>query len=228
LRGTRPWVRVLTSGRRCQSRRCCPRGSSASRCSVLVDALAVGPHERDHALGTRSPPVLLRHLRCTQGELMVSLEFVPRPEYGRVLPLLEPVAGGVLASAGVSTLRLSSPLPLRADAGAARAWFTLREGESVAFALECGAREGARPSRWTQRRILRRIEDTARAWESWSSHHQDYQGPWSELVQHSGRVLHEPAPISWTHSFHWIVRKIDSMSISASRNMPLEVVGRLL
>ena len=34
-----------------------------------------------------------------------------------------------------------------------------------------------------------RLDDTVAGWRSWSALHQSYDGPWRELVQHSGRVL---------------------------------------
>ena len=42
---------------------------------------------------------------------------------------------------------------------------------------------------WTQKDISLRIADTIEAWCSWSRIHQNYQGPWRELVAHSGRIL---------------------------------------
>jgi hypothetical protein len=35
-----------------------------------------------------------------------------------------------------------------------------------------------------------RLDDTKRAWHTWSELHQSYDGPWEELVHHSGRVLY--------------------------------------
>jgi GH15 family glucan-1,4-alpha-glucosidase len=37
--------------------------------------------------------------------------------------------------------------------------------------------------------VQERIEATARGWRTWSDIHQGYEGPWRELVHHSGRVL---------------------------------------
>jgi alpha,alpha-trehalase len=34
------------------------------------------------------------------------------------------------------------------------------------------------------------VEDTIAGWQSWSEMHQGYDGPYADLVQHSGRVLH--------------------------------------
>jgi GH15 family glucan-1,4-alpha-glucosidase len=42
---------------------------------------------------------------------------------------------------------------------------------------------------WNQDEIARRLDDTIEGWRSWSALHQAYEGPWRDLVHHSGRVL---------------------------------------
>jgi GH15 family glucan-1,4-alpha-glucosidase len=42
---------------------------------------------------------------------------------------------------------------------------------------------------WTAEEITGRLADTVMGWRSWSAIHQNYEGPWRELVHHSGRVL---------------------------------------
>ena len=42
---------------------------------------------------------------------------------------------------------------------------------------------------WSQEEIARRLEDTLQGWTSWSAMHQNYRGPWQELVAASGRIL---------------------------------------
>jgi GH15 family glucan-1,4-alpha-glucosidase len=42
---------------------------------------------------------------------------------------------------------------------------------------------------WDAGEIDARLEDTIAGWRSWSAIHQTYEGPWRELVLHSGRVL---------------------------------------
>ena len=84
-------------------------------------------------------------------------------------------------------LRLSSPQLALAD-GIARARLPLRAGESRAFALDYGSGDTAGEF-WDEARIEERLEETVAAWRSWSDQHQRYQGPWSDLVDISGRVL---------------------------------------
>src|SRR5207244_2032473 len=47
-----------------------------------------------------------------------------------------------------------------------------------------------RPRLWGQEEIVDRLDDTAEAWRTWSEMHQNYEGPWVDLVRQSGRVLY--------------------------------------
>jgi len=162
---------------------------TGSGTAVLHDALAVGRNDRGHDLGSGSPGVLLRRLTCTDGEVEVGVAYAPRPEYGLVHPLLEPVEGGVAARGGADRLVLSAPAGLRIDGATAGGRLTLRAGESAGFALH-HAKSWERPPRvWSQEEIAGRLDDTVAGWRSWSAMHQSYEGPWRELVHHSGRVL---------------------------------------
>jgi len=53
---------------------------------VIVDALAMGDGNRGHELGKGAPHLLLRRATCTEGEVELHLEYVPRPEYGLLHP----------------------------------------------------------------------------------------------------------------------------------------------
>jgi alpha,alpha-trehalase len=159
---------------------------------AVTDALAMGESNRGHDLGRAAPHLLIRRATCVEGEVELFLEYVPRPEYGLVHPLLDVVDGGVSASGGADVLVLSSPLDLTVDHGlsSASGQFTLHRGDSASFALHHGRRSETETARvWSQSEIAARLEDTLLAWESWSELHQAYVGPWRDLVHHSGRVL---------------------------------------
>ncbi len=157
---------------------------------TLTDALAMGDGNRGHELGRGAPHVLLRQATCVEGEVDLSVEYVPRPEYGLVRPLFDAVDDGVVAFGGADVLALSSPVTLTVDPSAVSGQFQLRQGERASFALHHRARADADTAQvWTQPDIAKRLLDTVSAWESWSELHQAYVGPWSDLVHHSGRVL---------------------------------------
>ncbi len=157
---------------------------------TVTDALAMGTGNRGHQLGTAAPHLLLRRAVCLEGEVDLQLEYVVRPEYGLVRPLLEIVDGGVVAFTGADMLVLSCPAPLSVEQSAASGHLHLRRSDSAGFALHHSPRTDIGSAKvWSQSEIRTRLEDTVSAWESWSDLHQAYVGPWRDLVHHSGRVL---------------------------------------
>jgi GH15 family glucan-1,4-alpha-glucosidase len=157
--------------------------------AVLVDALAVGRNERGHDLGAGSPGVLLRRVRCAEGSVELEVEYAPRPEYGLIHPILAPVAGGLTARGGADVLALSAPVPMAVEGATARGRLVLTAGQAAGFALHHARSWEPAPRPWDQDEIARRLDDTVEGWRSWSAMHQAYEGPWRELVHHSGRVL---------------------------------------
>jgi len=85
---------------------------------------------------------------------------------------------------------LSSPVPLETDELTVRARFTVRADEFSAFALHHRTTSQEDPRIWSQDEIVERLLDTAEAWRTWSGLHQNYNGPWVDLVRQSGRVLY--------------------------------------
>ena len=163
--------------------------TTASGTAVLTDALAVGRNERGHDLGTHSPSVLLRSLACTGGEIEAEISYVPRPQYGLVRPILAPVPGGLAALGREGDLLLSTPVSFGVDAAAATAQVRLTAGQAAEFSLHLGEGAGAERAPWAAEQIRSRLDDTVKGWRSWSVLHQKYEGPWRDLVHHSGRVL---------------------------------------
>ena len=157
---------------------------------TLTDALAMGDGNRGHELGKDAPHLLLRRAMCTEGEVELAVEYVPRPEYGLVRPLFDAVEGGVTAFGGADVLVLSSPGALTIDQSTVSGRVQLHRGESAGFALHHTRRADTGGARvWSQSEIATRMADTVSAWQSWSELHQAYVGPWRDLVHHSGRVL---------------------------------------
>jgi GH15 family glucan-1,4-alpha-glucosidase len=152
--------------------------------------MAVGRNERGHELGAGSPGVVLRRVEVTEGTVEVEVEWVPRPEYGLIYPLLRPIAGGVVGRGGADQLVLSSLVRLEVGDSAAQGRFALSAGEVAHFSMSHGLSWMEEPPRqWSEEEINDRLEDTIHAWQAWSKMHQNYDGPWLDLVTHSGRVL---------------------------------------
>ena len=157
--------------------------------AVLTDALALGPNERGHGLGASSPGMLLRRLACTSGEIEAEVSYAPRPEYGLIHPILVPVPGGLAARGGADRLLLSTSASFSVDGATATARIRLAAGQAAVFALGHGQLADPPRAPWTAAEITGRLDDTMAGWRSWSAIHQNYEGPWRELVHHSGRVL---------------------------------------
>jgi GH15 family glucan-1,4-alpha-glucosidase len=163
--------------------------TTAASTVVLTDAMAMGRNERGHDLGAGSPGVLLRRLACSAGEIDIEVSYAPRPEYGLIHPILEPIPGGVAARGGAGRLLLSAPCAFGIDRATATARLHLAAGQEACFAL-AHAQAGEPPLPvWDGDAISSRLDDTLAGWRSWSAIHQTYEGPRRELVHHSGRVL---------------------------------------
>ncbi|WP_433373206.1 glycoside hydrolase family 15 protein [Streptosporangium sp. CA-115845] len=162
---------------------------SADGTVVLLDALALGNRERGHSMGASSPGILLREVTCVEGRVPVEVAYAPRPEFGLVQPLMQPIRGGLVAHGGALVLTLSTPLELRVSGSIADTTVTLRAGERLGLALQAGWAWGPEPPRRPPRHVHRRLKDTVAGWRSWSRLHARYEGPWQDQVGQSGRVL---------------------------------------
>jgi hypothetical protein len=62
-------------------------------------------------------------------------------------------------------------------------------GETVHFGMHSSTLAETPGRVWGQDDLRDGLDATVRAWQSWSAHHQAYEGPWKDLVHRSGRVL---------------------------------------
>ena len=157
--------------------------------AVLTDAIALDPHQEGHDLGAGAPRVVVRRLQCTGGEIDFEMEFAPRPEFGLVFPLLAPIEGGIATRGGAEALVLSVPGQPEIERSTARVKIHLSAGERVSFALHHRSAEEEAPRSFSQEEIDQLLDGTVEVWRTWSGLHQAYEGPWQDLVYHSGRVL---------------------------------------
>ena len=156
---------------------------------VLTDLLAMGEDNGGHRLGTGVPHLLVRSLACVAGTVEVRVDYRPRPEYGLLTPLLAAVDGGVTARGGAEWLVLTTPIAMDLTSGGGTGRRTLTAGDTIHLALHRSTLEQTPARTWSQPELSDVLRRTVAAWESWSRMHQSYQGPWAELVHHSGRVL---------------------------------------
>ena len=163
--------------------------ATSSGTLIATDVLATGAGERGHQLGHRSPRLLVRRVTAVAGTVEIAFELAPRPEYGLVTPVTSPLEGGIRLQGGPDVMVLSTPVPVDVADGRVTGRFKLTEGESLLFGLHHRTTEEPEPRVWTQAELERRLEGTVKTWRSWSRLHQHYEGPWRDLVHHSGRVL---------------------------------------
>jgi len=155
----------------------------------ITDALALGPDNDDHRLGIGAPHLLVRAVTCLAGEVEVDVSYRPRPEYGLVTSTLNTVDGGVTARGGAEWLVLTAPMELTTADSTASGRRRLTTGETLHFALHRSTL-GETPARvWSQEDLADALDRTVGSWRSWAALHQSYDGPWRDLVHHSGRVL---------------------------------------
>ena len=157
--------------------------------AVLTDAMEVGDSADPHKLGESAPHTVLRGITCTSGRVTLEMCFRPRPEYGVITPLLNRIDSGVVAAGGSGRLLLSAPGPVSIAHGEGTAVFEIAAGESIYLALQHSMLGTPLPKPYSQKQIKKALRTTENAWRHWSEIHQSYNGPWRQLVHHSGCVL---------------------------------------
>jgi alpha,alpha-trehalase len=158
--------------------------------AVLTDAMALRPGDDGHDLGAGAPGTLLRRIECRDGEIDIAVEHAPRPEFGLITPLMSASQDGVASRGGAWVFALSTDRQPAFGDLSVRFRFRLTAGEAAGFALAHRSGWDDVPHRWwSQADIAEGIDDTVAAWRRWSTAHQAYEGPYADIVYHSGRVL---------------------------------------
>jgi GH15 family glucan-1,4-alpha-glucosidase len=155
----------------------------------LTEALVMAEGARNHDLGKESPHALVRYVEVLDGEVTLDIEFAPRFEYGLSLPVLHSHSQSMVARGGTTSLLVSSNIDLEDHHSKASATVTLEAGADFAVTAEAFSSWGDIPEPWDPDRASARLDDTVEAWRTWGAHHQNYEGPYADLVSHSGRVL---------------------------------------
>ena len=81
------------------------------------------------------PPRLMRVVEGLSGRVPMRMELSLRPDYASIVPWLESMPDGVIATAGPDAFRLSTMLPLEIDDGTVRADFAAVEGARQRLSL---------------------------------------------------------------------------------------------
>jgi alpha,alpha-trehalase len=166
---------------------------------IVRDVLLIGPwhheHERSHT-HRRSPTdydadhVLLRLVRCVNGEVQVNLDCEPSFDYGRATAGWEYTGPGYhearAAAEGTDVfLRLNTDMRVGFEGPRATARTLMKEGDTLFVALS-----------WTEHPAPRTYEEaydrlvwTAHHWQHWLDHGEFPDHPWRTYLQRSALTL---------------------------------------
>ena len=155
----------------------------------LTDAMAFAEGQREHDLGLNAPHLLLRLVEGLVGEVELSFELAPRPEYGLVRPLFRQTAHGGRTFGGPNQVVVGCGAASVVEDATMTCTFTVGPGDQVGFAMQWSPPDGPVPEPFAPERVAQRIADTVAGWRSWEAAHDFYQGPHRDLVRVSSRVL---------------------------------------
>jgi alpha,alpha-trehalase len=166
---------------------------------IVRDLLLIGPwhHETERAYTRRRAPtdydadhVLLRLVRCVNGEVQVNLDCEPKFDYGRVPARWDYEGPGYHEAAargnGVDTeLRLTTSMRVGFEGPRATARTLMKEGETSFVALSWSEHEAPR----TYEEAYARHVWTAHHWQHWLDHGTFPDHPWRTFLQRSALTL---------------------------------------
>jgi alpha,alpha-trehalase len=166
---------------------------------IVRDALVMGPWTDDERPeGYRRPPgdyraehMLLRVVRCIQGQVDLVLNCEPAFDYGRADARWEYTGPGwteAIARGGSDdpTLRLATDMRLGLEGRSAVAFTRLNDGES-AFAALCWNGDRAVPDNADD--AWERVYDTADFWRGWLNMGEFPDHPWRSHLQRAALTL---------------------------------------
>ncbi|PWU24101.1 MAG: glucoamylase, partial [Candidatus Rokuibacteriota bacterium] len=126
-------------------------------------------------------PQVIRIVEGLRGRVPMRMTLALRPDYGAIVPWVEPAPDGVLAAAGPDAFRLSTPVQLHIEDGTVSADFTAIEGARQRFVLSWNfSFEDASPVEDADSALAR----TEVAWREWSDRC-TYDGEYREHVVRS-------------------------------------------
>ena len=168
---------------------------------IVRDVLLIGPwhHEDDRSQTYRRSPtdydadhVLLRLVRCVNGEVQLNLDCAPAFDYGRIHAVWEYEGDGyheaVARGDGVDTvLRLTTDMRVGFEGPRATARTLMKEGDKLFVAL--GWSDHAPQPPRTYDEAYERLVWTAHHWQHWLDHAEFPDHPWRTFLQRSALTL---------------------------------------
>jgi GH15 family glucan-1,4-alpha-glucosidase len=130
-------------------------------------------------------PKVVRIVEGLRGRVPMRSELVLRPDYGSIVPWIEHVPDGILATAGPESFHLSTPRSVRIEEGRAAAEFTAVEGSRERFVLSWHLSSEESPPVEDADSALARTET---GWRDWAGRC-TYDGAYRDQVLSSLIVL---------------------------------------
>jgi GH15 family glucan-1,4-alpha-glucosidase len=148
----------------------------------LTDIMA-WPRE-DRAPEDRDRRIVVRRLRCIQGQVECALELWPRDDFAHAAKI-EPAPGGLALTVGNRPLGLWLSHPITADQEGAQTTFSLQQGEELWAVLALDET----PADWTLDRARETLAATVTYWRDWLRNI-TYSGPRIERMRRSALTIH--------------------------------------
>jgi GH15 family glucan-1,4-alpha-glucosidase len=166
---------------------------------IVRDVLLIGPwhHEHDRSHTHRRAPtdydadhVLLRMIRCVNGEIQVTMDCDPRFDYASKVGRWEHSGPGYHEAVCRAEdcdieLRLTSDMNMGFEGARATARTLMKEGDKVFVALSWSKH----PAPQTQDEAYSRLVWTAHHWQHWLDHGNFPDHPWRTHLQRSALTL---------------------------------------
>jgi alpha,alpha-trehalase len=166
---------------------------------IVRDVLLMGPwhHEHDRSRTHRRAPtdydadhVLLRLIRCVNGEVQVTLDCEPRFEYGRLHGTWEYTGPGYhearCSAEGTEVeLQLTTDMNVGFEGPRSTARTLMHEGDTLFVSLSWSEH----PAPTTYEDAYERLVWTAHHWQHWLDHGQFPDHPWRTALQRSALTL---------------------------------------
>lgn len=130
-------------------------------------------------------PDIVRKVEGLRGRVEMTMSVVLRFDYGRLVPWVQSVEGGITAMAGPDAIILRSDVELHGQELSTVANFTIAAGESKAFVLTWYPSHKPPPDAENSEESLRRTEQY---WTKWAGHAKP-AGEWRDAVVRSLLVL---------------------------------------
>jgi GH15 family glucan-1,4-alpha-glucosidase len=110
---------------------------------------------------------VVRIVEGRRGSVPMRMEAVFRFDYGRIVPWVRRLNGGISAIAGPDALELRTPVPTRGEDFTTVADFSVAEGQSLPFTLTWFPSHQRVPG---PRHAVTMLQKTEAMWRSWSAH----------------------------------------------------------